>query len=99
MSAKILLVDDEAVLRHSLTFSLEQEGFTVLSAEDGLSALELAERERPDLVVLDIIPPLPRAGRLGGLPPPAAGFHGAGDHVERAGKRDRQGARSGDRCR
>jgi len=57
MTAKILLVEDEAVLRHSLAFSLEQEGFTVVAAEDGVSALELAERERPDLVVLDIMLP------------------------------------------
>jgi two-component system response regulator RegX3 len=57
MTAKILLVEDEAVLRHSLAFSLEQEGLTVVAAEDGVSALELAERERPDLVVLDIMLP------------------------------------------
>jgi two-component system, OmpR family, response regulator RegX3 len=57
MTAKILLVEDEAVLRHTLAFSLEQEGFTVLSTDDGVSALELAKRERPDLVVLDIMLP------------------------------------------
>jgi len=57
MSAKILLVDDEAVLRASLRFSLAQEGFTVVDAEDGPSALELARHERPDLVVLDIMLP------------------------------------------
>ncbi len=54
MSKTILLIDDDALMRRSLGFNLEQAGFRVLtaaSAEDGLS---LAKRTPPDLVLLDI---------------------------------------------
>jgi DNA-binding response OmpR family regulator len=57
MDATILLVDDEPLLRESLTFSLEQEGFAVMTAEDGVTALELAAGRTPDLVVLDVMLP------------------------------------------
>ncbi|KAF0195579.1 MAG: two-component response regulator [Bacillota bacterium] len=49
----ILLVDDEAALLKGLELSLEREGFTVLTADNGRKALEMAATERPDLVVLD----------------------------------------------
>jgi DNA-binding response OmpR family regulator len=57
MKGTILLVDDQPLLCESLTFSLEQEGFTVVAAEDGHAAIELASREAPDLVVLDVMLP------------------------------------------
>jgi DNA-binding response OmpR family regulator len=50
----ILLVDDDALLRRSLSFSLEQAGYRVSTAASGEDALALARRDRPDLVLLDI---------------------------------------------
>jgi len=50
----ILLVDDEVVLRTGLTFTLHQHGYRVSSASDGLEGLQLAEQQRPDVVVLDV---------------------------------------------
>jgi DNA-binding response OmpR family regulator len=57
MSDRILLVDDEEILRESLTFSLGQEGLEVLTAADGPTGLALAQQERPDLVLLDVMLP------------------------------------------
>ena len=53
----ILLVDDEAALLKGLKLSLEREGFTVLTADSGRKALEMATTERPDLIVLDLMLP------------------------------------------
>jgi UDP-3-O-acyl N-acetylglucosamine deacetylase len=50
----ILVVDDEAGIRHSVRGVLADEGFRVLEAEDGRDALQLIDRERPRLVILDI---------------------------------------------
>jgi DNA-binding response OmpR family regulator len=55
---KILLVDDEAAIVHSLRYNLEKNGYTVLTAGDGRTAVALAQQERPDLVVLDVMLPL-----------------------------------------
>jgi DNA-binding response OmpR family regulator len=54
MSAKVLLVDDDALLRRSLKYRLEQEGYSVISAENAEDALTFARRDRPDLIILDI---------------------------------------------
>lgn len=54
----ILLVDDEPVIIDSLTYSLEKEGFEVVSAVDGAQALSLFPQVKPDLVVLDIRLPI-----------------------------------------
>lgn len=56
MSARtrILLVDDEPIVRDSLSAWLEEEGFAVWAAESGEQALELFEQARPDVAVLDI---------------------------------------------
>jgi Response regulators consisting of a CheY-like receiver domain and a winged-helix DNA-binding domain len=54
---KILVVDDEAVLQEMIAYNLEQAGYQVITASDGLSAIEIARRERPDLIVLDIMLP------------------------------------------
>jgi two-component system, OmpR family, phosphate regulon response regulator PhoB len=53
MSAKVLIVEDEAPLAEMLRYNLESEGFRVAHAETGEEALILLEEERPDLVVLD----------------------------------------------
>jgi two-component system alkaline phosphatase synthesis response regulator PhoP len=53
----VLLVDDEPDLLELLTYTLEREGFRVLTARDGLAGLKAAEAEEPDLIVLDIMMP------------------------------------------
>lgn len=54
---KVLVADDEHNIRYILDFSLHAEGFAVLSATDGNDALSLAVRERPDIVILDVMMP------------------------------------------
>ena len=48
---KILVVDDEAAVRSNLARMLRLEGFEVIEASEGRTALELAVREQPDLVI------------------------------------------------
>lgn len=54
IAAKILLVDDDALLRRSLKVRLEREGYAVTTAENGEEGLACARRDRPDLILLDI---------------------------------------------
>ncbi len=54
MDSHILLVDDDALLRRSLAFNLEQASYRVSTAANAEDALALARRDRPDLVLLDI---------------------------------------------
>lgn len=54
---KILVAEDDAHIRAVVCFALRKHGFATLEAADGLAALETARRERPDLVVLDILMP------------------------------------------
>ena len=54
MSKKILIVDDDALMRRSLAFNLEQSGYQVNTAGSGEDAIKLAMLEPPDLVLLDI---------------------------------------------
>jgi DNA-binding response OmpR family regulator len=54
MGKKILAVDDEPNILMSLEFILEMEGYEVHTARDGEEALEVAERVRPDLILLDV---------------------------------------------
>ena len=54
---KILIVDDDPHIREVLRFALGKAGFGVCEAADGAAALSQFERERPDLVVLDILMP------------------------------------------
>jgi DNA-binding response OmpR family regulator len=53
-SAHILLVEDDALMRRSLAFSLEQSGYRASTAASAEDALALARRDPPDLVLLDI---------------------------------------------
>lgn len=55
---KILVVDDEPDTVMLIARALKTEGFDVVSAYDGISALDLAESESPDLVLLDIMMPM-----------------------------------------
>ena len=54
---KILVVDDDKNLLDVLKYNLVNDGFTVVTAEDGIQALEIARREKPDLILLDIMLP------------------------------------------
>jgi two-component system response regulator MprA len=58
----IVIVDDEAAVRDSLSRTLRFEGYTVSTATDGARALELVRSEKPDGVILDVMMPV-----LGGL--------------------------------
>lgn len=51
---KILLVDDHPDIVRLLEMSLKSEGHAILTANNGLTGLEIARRERPDLVILDV---------------------------------------------
>lgn len=55
---KILVVDDEPDVVRLVEFRLQKEGFDILTASDGRSALDLLEKETPDLIILDIMMPL-----------------------------------------
>lgn len=57
MSKTILVVDDDATIRDVLQLYLKREGFGVLTAADGQTALEKARQDRPDLIVLDLMLP------------------------------------------
>ncbi len=57
MAEKILVVEDEPILRETLEYNLTHQGYLVKTAADGPSALELARRERPDLILLDVMLP------------------------------------------
>ena len=54
---KILIVDDEPPIRDVLLYNLEREGYTILQAADGISAINIALEEKPDLIILDIMLP------------------------------------------
>ena len=54
MSKKILIVDDEETSRRILAIALEGQGHQLLYAKDGQAAVEVAVREKPDLIVMDI---------------------------------------------
>lgn len=54
MTRHILLVDDDALLRRSLAFNLEQAGYRPSTAANAEDALSLARRDPPDLILLDI---------------------------------------------
>jgi len=54
---RLLLVDDEVELVEMIKFRLEASGYEVLTANDGQQALEIARREKPDLVILDVMLP------------------------------------------
>ncbi len=54
MSKHILLIDDDALMRRSLAFNLEQAGYRASAAANAEDALALARRDPPDLILLDI---------------------------------------------
>lgn len=58
MAEKILVADDGRLLVNRLRASLEQEGYTVLCGYDGRQAVQLAQQQQPDLVLLDMTMPV-----------------------------------------
>jgi DNA-binding response OmpR family regulator len=57
MSLKVLVVEDEPVLLETLAYNLGKQGYEVLTAADGYQAIALARKERPALLILDLMLP------------------------------------------
>lgn len=78
MTEKILVIDDDTALLRAISIRLRTAGFQTVTAVDGASGAQLAARERPDLIILDIDMPhysglelhecLRFAGRVRGIP-------------------------------
>ncbi|MFC0846109.1 MULTISPECIES: response regulator [Streptomyces] len=62
MSGRVLVVDDNKVIRQLIRVNLELEGFEVVTAADGAECLEVVHRVCPDVITLDVVMP-----RLDGL--------------------------------
>jgi two-component system response regulator VicR len=58
MSARILIVDDEPPIVDVLVYNLRRANYEVLVARDGQEALDVAQREQPDLIILDLMLPV-----------------------------------------
>jgi CheY-like chemotaxis protein len=56
--ARVLVIDDEPDVRWLLRLSLEREGHEVILAEDGLRGVAMAQRQKPDVIVLDLMMPV-----------------------------------------
>jgi DNA-binding response OmpR family regulator len=54
---KLLLVEDDQTLRETLAYNLAREGYTVIEADNGVTALDLAREQQPDLIILDVMLP------------------------------------------
>lgn len=57
MAGKILVVEDEKAIADIIIFNLERDGFQTVEANDGLTGLQLALSEKPDLILLDVMLP------------------------------------------
>ena len=57
MKLRVLVVDDESDFIQLLKYNLEHQGFDILTARDGVEALNLARRELPDVVLVDLMLP------------------------------------------
>lgn len=57
MAYKVMVVEDDAFLLKAYQIKLTSAGFTVLSATDGVEALELLKKEKPDVILLDLVMP------------------------------------------
>ncbi|HDQ22771.1 MAG TPA: response regulator [Candidatus Uhrbacteria bacterium] len=54
---KIILIEDDSFLVEMYSTKFELEGFEVISAEDGKKGLEMVKKEKPDIILLDILMP------------------------------------------
>src|SRR6202140_5421040 len=57
VAKRILVVEDEDVIRETLRYNLAREGYVVIEAATGTEALSMARAERPDLILLDVMLP------------------------------------------
>ena len=57
VARRILIVEDEAVIRKAIRMACEKEGYEVVEAENGTEGLHLSESSRPDLILLDLMLP------------------------------------------
>ena len=57
MAKKILVVEDEVEINELVCSRLMMNGFEVISAQDGLEGLDMARKEKPDLIILDVMMP------------------------------------------
>ncbi len=57
MAILILVIEDDEILQQTLTYNLEREGYAVISAKDGTKGLDLAQTQKPDLIILDVMLP------------------------------------------
>lgn len=64
MAKTILIVEDEEAVRELEKFILEQSGYDVMEARDGLEGLAKAEFRKPDLILLDLMMPDVSGGRM-----------------------------------
>jgi len=55
---RVLIVDDEPDILKTVIFRLKKAGYQIITAEDGETGMELARKEKPDLVLLDVRLPL-----------------------------------------
>ena len=55
MNQKVLVIDDDPDIQEAIRLVLEKEGLEVLTAENGAKGLELAAKEKPDLIFLDVM--------------------------------------------
>ncbi|MCB9225405.1 MAG: response regulator transcription factor [Crocinitomicaceae bacterium] len=57
MKQTILIIDDEMDIRKMLRYNLENSDYSVLEAENGIEGIEIAQRSKPDLILLDVMMP------------------------------------------
>lgn len=57
ISGRVLVVDDNKVIRQLIKVNLELEGFEVVTANDGAECLDVVHRVRPDVITLDVVMP------------------------------------------
>ena len=55
---KILVVDDEELLVKGIRFNLQNDGYEVITGENGMEAVNFARSQSPDLIILDVMMPL-----------------------------------------
>ena len=84
--ATIMVIDDEASIRSLLREVLEKAGHNVVEAKDGREALSLYQKNKADLLIMDLL--MPEVDGLGSNPATDQGIHGYENHCHdrRAGR-------------
>ena len=57
MTKSLLVVDDDPIIRESVTWALKKQNYEVIEAVNGVEAIECFDRHKPDLILLDILMP------------------------------------------